>query len=337
MLVTICTIRQLPQAFALGDSFIRYSAESVNQPVPVLIGLADDPANLPPDFIAPYPLLPFSDVIAPEQLQKLSAVYTPTELKAACKPLFLSEVFRRYPAADHVLYADPNITFYAPTAPIWEALGSSTVLLTPLITQKISDTAWPDEKFFQNVGLYSSDFMAFRRSTETDRLLAWWDDRVRTRAHIDFCSGLCTDQLWLMHVPVFFKETVVVKDRGWHVALWNLAERRLQQAGPDWLIDGPISQSVPLLFVNFKGLLDPDEGFFPHQTRIDLKNELLVTELLTQYKQTVQQHTSAGLTTPPAFGQQPEPNVIRGWRRSTINGLMGIKQFIDQVPLPVIR
>ena len=333
MLVTICTIRQLPQALALADSFVKYAA--TNKPASVLIGLADDPAHLPPGFVSSYPLLPVSELVAPEQLADLSTAYTPTEFAAACKPLLITEAFRQYPAVDSIVYADPNIQFFAPLTPIWEQLSKATILLTPFITRNPQDTYWPDEKFFQNVGLYSSDFLAFRRSGETDRMLAWWDDRVRKRAYINFCEGFCLDQLWLMHVPVFFRSTLVIRNPGWHVALWNLPERTIRQERNSWLIDGPVAQNQPLQFVNFKGLLNPDEGFFPHQNRLRLSERPDATDLLSLYRQNLAPYLALkGWGVFPAYGQKPEPVVLRGWKHATVKSFRAATRYIDKVYLP---
>ena len=336
MLVTICTIRQLPQALTLANSFVQYAAS--DKPASVLIGLADDPIQLPAGFIAPYPLLPIGDLMPAGQLTALSTVYTPTEFAAACKPLLIAEAFRRYPDADSILYADPNILFVASLTPIWQKLAEATVLLTPFITKNPNDTNWPDEKFFQNIGLYSADFLAFRRSSETDRLLVWWNDRVRDRAYVDFCAGLCLDQLWLMHVPVFFRDVVVVRHPGWHVALWNLPERRIHEERNGWLVEGTTGQNESLQFVNFKGLLNPDEGFFPHQNRFRPSERPDATNLLMNYRQKLSTYSSLNTANVwPAYGQKPEPVVLRGWQYETVRSLRTITRFLDEVYLPVLR
>jgi hypothetical protein len=335
VLVTICTIRQLPQAFTLGDSFVRYSADASIQSAPVLIGLLDDLERLPADFVSPYPLLSVRDWLPADQLARLSATYTPTEFAAACKPRFIREVFRLYPAIDQVLYADPNLQFFDQLTPVWESLATANALLTPHITRSPADQYWPDEKFFQNVGLYSADFLALRRSDETNRLLAWWQERVQERAYIDFCAGLCTDQLWLMHVPIFFPNVVVVRQSGWHVALWNLHERTIRQDDKGWLVTGPAGQTQRLLFANFKGLLNIDEGFFPHQNRLRLSERPYIVALLNQYRRALATHKNSLLwSTQPACGQQPEPVVVRGWRRVAVKSLNAITRFIDEMPLP---
>lgn len=338
MLVTLCTIRQLPQAFTLCDSFVNQTTAPDGRPPSVLIGLTDDAAQLPAGFVSPYPLLPVGEMLSPDRLAALSAIYTPTEFTAACKPLFVQEVFRRYAEVDELIYADPNIQFLGALTPIRQRLATATLLLTPHLTRSPGDSRWPDEKFFQNVGLYSADFLAFRRSPETDRLLVWWQDRVTERAFIDFCAGLCTDQIWLMHVPVFFRDVAIVKNPGWHVALWNLPERTLRQDGQNWLVTGPAGENQPLQFVNFRGLLQADEGFFPHQNRLNRARRPDVSALLAAYRNALSRHELHLLErTRPAYGQQPEPVVLRGWRRVTVQSMRAVTRFLDQVPLPVIR
>ena len=338
MLVTICTIRQLPQAFALGDSFSRYALDTNGQPEPFMIGLADDPAHLPATFSSPYPLVPLNSVLPVETLQALSATYTPVEFAAACKPRFIAEIFNRYPATDRLIYADPNVLFMKPLTALWDQFGESNVLLTPHITKTPADTAWPDEKFFQNVGLYTADFMMFRRSAETNRMLAWWEDRAQERAYIDFCAGLCTDQLWLMYVPVFFQSVQVIKNPGWHVALWNLPERTLHRDGEGWRATGPAGTNQPVQFMNAKGLYNVDEGFFPNQNRLRLSNRPDAQALLTAYRRATAVHAAPDLSNiRPAYGQQPEPIVLRGWRRATVRSMRTFTRFVDKVPLPVIR
>ena len=335
MLLTICTVRQLPQAFALGDSFRQFAGQAAT--APIVIGLVDNIDTLPADFHSPYPLLPVAELVRPEELATLSAQYTPTEFAAACKPLFIAEAFRRYPEVDNLVYADPNGQFQSSLTTLWQQLSTATILLTPFITRSLS-VGEPDEKYLQNIGLYNADFLAFRRSPETERMLTWWDDRVRTRAYVNFCAGLCLDQIWLMHVPVFFRQTRVIRNPGWHVALWNLPERTLTPEAGHWLVNGPAGQNEPLLFFNFKGLLNPNEGFFPHQNRLRFSEKSPVSVLLATYRQAVTRHKlPVANNQPTAYGQQPEPPVLRGWRHAMVKSMRTVVHFLDHVYLPAIR
>ncbi|GAA4463427.1 hypothetical protein GCM10023189_41460 [Nibrella saemangeumensis] len=328
MLLTTCTLRQLPQALALGANFAQYHPD-----LPVVIGLADDGSQLPPAHTIPFPVITAADCLG-DQLPALSAQYTPAEFAAACKPAFIRTAFERYPAVNQVLYADPSIRIYQSLDTVFEKLTTHTLLITPHITQPLTDNFFPDEKYFQNTGLYSTDFLAFRRSAETDRLLTWWQDRVTTRAAIDYCAGLCLDQIWLMHALTFFEGVGVVKDPAWHVAVWNFHERWLTQEPQGWRVNG----QSRLLFANFKGLDDPDEGLFPYQNRFRLANRPDVQPLLQQYRQYRQGQLYSDLyRIPPAYGLQPEPVIVRGWRRHLVQSIQKVNLFIDSVPLPAIK
>lgn len=339
MLVTICFIHQLPQALVLADSYRRQSPDSASGTPDVVIGLADDPAQLPQTFQCPYPIIPVGSLFSAAERQTLSAQYTPVEFAAACKPRFIEAMFAQYPTAQTLLYADPNLLFLHSTQPILDRLRNQTLLLTPYLLRAPGDTgpgknAWPDEKQLQNIGLYTADFLAFTRSAETDRLLAWWKSRVETRAYIDFCKGLCTDQIWLMHTPVFFDGVTIVHDPAWHVALWNLPQRQLQQRDTAWQL---AEHGQPVLFANLKGLFLPDEGFFPYQTRLRLSARPDVTALLQTYRQQVAATGLSALTMiRPAYGLQPTPPIVRGWRRTATTTLTAINRWVDAIYLPAL-
>lgn len=327
MLLTVCTIRQLPQALALGESFCRHHP---NQPF--VIGLADDIAQLPSPHKISYPILSLAECL-PDQINSLSERYTTTEFVAACKPAFIKTAFERYPAEDQLLYAAPSVFIYQPLTAIFEKLKSQTLLLTPFITRPPADDCLPDEKYFQNTGLYTSDFLAFRRTTETDRLLNWWQSRATEKAFVDFCEGLCLDQLWLMHALTFFDHVSVVKDPGWNVGIWNLHERLLKYIGNDWLVNG----QEQLLFVNFIGLLNPDEGLFPYQNRFKLSERPEVKRLIQEYRAHLKFSSYPELSAcQPAYGLRPEPTIIRGWRYRLVQSLYKAANFVDTVSLPVI-
>ena len=137
-----------------------------------------------------------------------------------------------------------------------------------------------------------------------------------------------------MHVPVFFPQTRIVHDPSWHVALWNLHDRPLRQTATGWQL---AKTGAPMRFANLKGLHNPNEGFFPHQTRLNVARPDVAT-LLTDYRKALAPYANVSLTAvAPAYGQQPEPVIVRGWRRTTTQGLRRVTQFIDQVPLPVLR
>ena len=327
-LVTVCSIQQLPEAILLGNAIKRFHPDAT-----FVIGLADDIAHLINVASIPFPLLTVTEVLGANEVARLSQQYTPTEFVAAVKPALLKAVYEQVDDLTTLVYADPTVYFYNPLNALLDPLQTANLLLTPHVTKPPNDRYLPDEKQFQNVGLYSAGFLALRRSAESERFLGWWDSRVRDRAYIDFCEGFCIDQIWLMHVPAFFDGVRIIHDLTWHAALWNFHERRLTRKTYGWFV---IDQGY-LQFVNFKGLTNSDEGFFPYQTRLKLRDRPDLQQLIMDYRQQVQPYRQAQFEQKPAYGLQPEPVILRGWRKKTVDSLRKVNAFIDTMPIPVLR
>ncbi|MFC5408940.1 hypothetical protein ACFPMF_06455 [Larkinella bovis] len=317
--LTVCTIRQLPQALALGESLKRHHATEE-----FLIGLCDDERQLPAGFQAPFPILFLTELSIPNQ-EVLSQQYTPAEFVAACKPLFIQYVYQQRGQSDRVIYLDPSIYLYQPLHELTNRYADATLLLTPHLLKPLVDRAFPDEKYFQNIGLYSSGFLGLRRTPETARFLDWWSQRVPERAFAQPCDGMYTDQIWLMLTPGLFEGVTIVKNPGWHLGIWNLHERTLPEAA------GPV-------FLNYKGLAD-QEGDFQAQTRVRLSTYPVIKNLLRDYQNRVHSFNRAGLSTSldaiaPAYGRQPFKPPLRGWRKKSVETVRQTIEFIETVDIP---
>jgi hypothetical protein len=337
MLVTVSTIAQLPQALTLGSSFQQHHPGQ-----PVVIGLADDPAHLPAGWQSPYPLLTLTDAgFGSEVVAALSARYTPTAFRAATKPAFIRAAYDRYfqPGLSWpgLLYADPSGYIVGSLSALFDELTNRSLLLNPHWLMPPGDNHQPDEKYLQNVGLYSSGFIGFGRQPGTRQLLDWWHERTQHHAHLDFCAGQCLDQLWLMHTPQFFANVGTLHNPGLQVALWNLPERSLHQMQTGWQVNHN-GQAVPLLTIDVLGLLSVNEGLFQHQTRFSLRQRPDVNALLATYQTALKQHDVPTLARIlPAYGQQPELIVRRGWRRTAGLSLNRLSRWIDTVPIPALH
>ncbi len=330
MLLTVCTVRQLPQALTLADSLRQHHPDATDWPM--VIGLADDVARLPDGFSWPVgvSVLPLDNWL-PESVTSVSARYTPTEFVAAVKPAFIQEAIRRFSPSDGLIYADPSSYIYQPLQAVRAQLAGQTLALTPHLSQPPADIFRPDEKYLQNIGLYSAGWLAFGIGSETDRLLAWWQDRSLTYGKVDFCGGTCADQLWLMHTPTLFSGVYIDHNPALQVALWNLPERQLSRhRDGQWSVKTLInSVSVPLISANFRGLANPAEGYFVQQNRFKINSWPNVQPLLTDYRNQLTRFTNTSLTAvEPAYGQQPTPVILTGWRRAAHER---VQQAIRQV------
>lgn len=314
LVLTVCTIRQLAQAFTLGDAVTKLHPEARFS-----IGLADEALPLANQSL-PYPIVPVSEVVDLKTLTELSERYTPAEFVAAMKPGLIRAMMAQQPDCRQVIYLDPNSFPYQPLTEVLTELQSAQMLLTPHLLAPPADLFFPAEKYLQNIGLYSADFLALTRSDETDRMLAWWENRVQTRAQIDFCDSLCLDQLWLMHLPALFNGVRIIKKQTWHRAIWNWHESSK-------------NTTELILWANFKGLYNRDEGLFIHQTRLKLAQRPDVQRLVTNYETAVAIRQQPAFTQLPAFGKRPELPIVRGWQRQTSLILRSITRFVDTVVL----
>ena len=119
--LTVCTIRQLPQALALGESLQRHHPSDA-----FVIGLCDDPAHLPTGFQTSFPLVSIRDLTIPDR-EQLSQQYTPAEFTAACKPLFIKHIHQSQSQTGWVVYLDPSVYLYQPLADLQNRYADATL------------------------------------------------------------------------------------------------------------------------------------------------------------------------------------------------------------------
>ena len=320
--LTVCTARQIPAALALSDSI-----KQCHPDTKLIIGLADTFPSQTPEH--PTPVWPIDRYWHEDDLARRSAQYTPTEFTAATKPTFVRAVYERFTDCDTVVYVDPTTFFYQPITHELTRHPNANLLLTPYLSRPPAHGLMPDEKHLQNVGLYTAGLLVFRRSNATARFLTWWEGRVADRAFIRFCDGLCLDQLWLMYAPAFLDGVAVVNTPGWNVGLWNLHENgSIQKADSNQLFVNGVS---PLISVNFCGLTNADDGLFPYQTRFALAARADVQQLIGDYRERYVMTTDHHK---PAYGQSPEPPVLRGWQKAVTDTLHEVSRQIETAPVP---
>ncbi|WP_375448207.1 hypothetical protein [uncultured Fibrella sp.] len=332
MLLTVCTIAQLPQALTLGASFIQHNPDRQ-----FIIGLADDVNQLPATWTSPHPILTLADAgLSAADVANLSTRYTPTEFRAACKPAFIRAAYKQA-GPEGLLYADPSAFIYHPLNELFSLLAQHSIVLNPHWLQAPGDDRLPDEKHLQNVGLYSSGLIGFGPKPAAAKMLAWWQSRTADRAHINFCEGQCLDQLWLMHVPALFEQVGILKQIGLQVALWNLPERHLALVQGNWQVIDKATP-VPLVTADFLGLTNPHEGLFQRQNRLQLTKRPDAGTLVSLYQTALSRHLSPELVSvPAAYGKQPEPVMLTGWRYSALQKLQRLSTWIGSVPVRPIH
>ncbi|WGD28420.1 hypothetical protein AncyloWKF20_11370 [Ancylobacter sp. WKF20] len=204
-------------------------------------GFALDPLTAAFDHIVPAEALPIADMRG--WLFGHDVVEACTAVKGAMLRHMLDQ------GADRVLYLDPDIAVFAPLTALAEQLDTADVLLTPhvLVPESTAAGVLDNEIGALKHGIYNLGFIGVSGRDEGRRFARWWDERLQVHCIDDIPAGLFTDQRWCDHVPVFFPGTQIVRDPGYNVASWNVANRPLS-IGTDGVIR---AAGVPLRFFHF--------------------------------------------------------------------------------------
>lgn len=87
-------------------------------------------------------------------------------------------------------------------------------------------------------GIYNLGFLGVGPTAEASEILGWWARRLRYQCVNEQGRGLFVDQKVIDLVPGFADGVRILRDSRYNVAYWNLAQRRLEQDGEGWRVDG---------------------------------------------------------------------------------------------------
>lgn len=317
---TVCSLRQYPQALALGHSLQRH-----HPGVAFAIGLADRPERLPESAPRPFPVVGV-EAIDLTDLEEFSKKYTWLEVLHAVRPFFASYFFRENFNADRLVFLGPESWVLAPLTSWLDGLDSSQISLLPQRVQFPLDPHWPTERHFLNVGVYQSEAWALRRSPTAERFLAWWSARLGENGWLRLCEGYGLDQLWLNLVPAFFDEATTCLNRGVGAGYANADERPLDTVGENWFVG-----DTPLALVSWVGLDLARLRWEPHFT--DRPMSPTWRALATAYRQEI-----PVVSVPePAFGRPHSPLRTPRYRYRFIRPLQRLVNWVERVPVPFLR
>ncbi|MGM0944155.1 MAG: glycosyl transferase [Bacteroidota bacterium] len=241
---TLCSNNYLAQAKTLGDSVLKFYPESS-----FVIGLVDyRDDQIDYSFFKGMEILPFDELYFPE-FEDMFSRYNVIEFNTAVKPFYIDYLWRTYGADHQIIYLDPDIVLYRPLYHVTEALKTHSVVLTPMFCEAPAETSL-DELVALRHGMFNLGFIALRHSHESNRLIQWWKARLRTHCLIDKPRGIFVDQKWMDLAPLLFDEVFMLKHRGYNMAWWNFAERKLLDSGSDYSVNRP---DQLLYFFHFSG------------------------------------------------------------------------------------
>lgn len=268
---TSVTRQYTAKARILGQTLKQYHPDAFL--VLLSVGeVADGSGALEPwDVVLPLTALSIPD------LQQLCFKYNVTELCTAVKPAAARHLMDAF-GADRVMYLDPDVAVFDTLAPLEDLLNSASIVLTPHVLEPETDRRFivRGEVLFLKRGAFNLGFFGVRNDDTGRRFLSWWNDRLMElclddadeqhalQAHYALL-GLFTDQKWIDLVPSLFEHHHIVRDPGYNVATWNLAQRAISRdTKGHWLVNG-----VSLRFFHFSGV---DSG--AHRELLDLAVEV---------------------------------------------------------------
>lgn len=277
---TLCSNNYVAQAKTLGDSLVSH-----NPDYRFVIGLVDRQSrDVDYTHSLPHELVSI-ERIGIDGFDEFWKRYNIIELNTAVKPFFFDFIFQEYPAAESVVYFDPDIMVFGDLEGIEQELAEASIVLTPHILSPIPrDGCMPDEETFLRHGVFNLGFLAVANKPEGFRFLEWWAARTRSACYVDSTRGLFVDQLWINLVPVVFGGVGISRNPGFNVAYWNLHERRMSNKNGIWLVN----DSHPLVFYHFSAY-NPQRpsAISAYQTRYSFETRPDLSALFKIYRKTL--------------------------------------------------
>ena len=237
-----------------------------------------------------------------ENFQQRVKKYTIVELLTSVKPFYIEWLFNQYPAAESIVYFDPDIMIFQPLTGLEESLKKYDIILTPHFTQPINDNCLPTELHVMQTGVFNLGFIAVKRSENTFNMLRWWQSRLKEQCVIDLSRGLFVDQLWANLIPAYFDKVLIEKYPGYNMAHWNLHERFLSKDNEIYMVNGQ-----PLVFYHFSHYSPANpESIAAHHNRFSFKTRPDLKEIYNQYKDSLIRYNYFSLKKVPCFYMNDE-------------------------------
>lgn len=160
-------------------------------------------------------------------------------------PSLIRFVMRQAPDAEIVTYLDGDLWFTADPWPVYEEMGSASVLIIP---HRFSTAQRHQERY----GIYNVGWVSFRNDESGRACLEWWRDRNNEWCfdRVDEVHGRFCDQRYLDYFPGKFQGVHVLRHRGANLAPWNLGASILTKRG-----DALFADDDEVLFFHFHGLM----------------------------------------------------------------------------------
>jgi len=270
---TIVSKNYIALARTLASSFLKFHPD-----VPFFVLLVDKVDGYFEPKIEGFHLIDINALDIPDE-DSFCFKYNILELNTAVKPYFLSHLFNKF-SFKKLIYFDPDILITEKVSHLFELLDTFSIILIPHITEPIDDDLKPSELDLLQAGTYNLGFIALAKTSATQKLLSWWQNRVYEQCLLAPERGMHVDQKWIDLVPGLFDKVFIMRAPGYNVAYWNLHSRRVE------FRDGRIRVNDDLCyFFHFSGF-DPlnISMVSKHQNRFTLEDLGEAARLFEQYR-----------------------------------------------------
>src|SRR5580698_1412804 len=168
---TIVSLNYLPYARTLCDSFLAFHSDCK-----FYVLLVDRlPAGL--DLSSEkFETVLVEDLGIPD-FESIAFKYDILELNTNVKPTFLKRLLSW--GVDQVIYFDPDILICSVLEPIYSALATSGIVLTPHCTSPNEEGPYA-EVLLLGAGVFNLGFIAVSKTAEAEKFLTWWEHRCLT-------------------------------------------------------------------------------------------------------------------------------------------------------------
>lgn len=158
-----------------------------------------------------------------------------------CTPVLPLYILENFPGVEMVTYLDADLYFFSSPAPIFEELGSDSILI---IGHRFSAR----HRYRENLGRYNVGFLSFRNDEHGRSCLAWWRERCIEWCYDKVEEGRFADQKYLDSWPQLFPGVCDLQHRGANLAPWNIDSITVRKKGGDLFVEGD-----RLVFYHFHG------------------------------------------------------------------------------------
>lgn len=222
------------------------SIRKVDPSSDLFVVLVDDGYNSEDYASKIFDVINFKHIPIPYR-EKMCFQYDILELNTAVKPFVIKYLFTR--SYQKVVYLDPDIFVYNSLEKIFDSLRTSDLIITPHLTEPVTDKYRPSDLDILRSGIYNLGFLAVKATSEVQRFIDWWADKLVDHCRVAIAEGIFVDQKWCDFIPSFVKLVLVDHAPGMNVAYWNLNQRKIEKVNSTYTIG-----SSPLIFFHFSGL-----------------------------------------------------------------------------------